>query len=189
MARVNIAVDAGLAQDLAEEARRQNKTLYALANEAIEAYLRIARAGKSPEQVERIVKAFGLMRAVSAVPIPETLLDRVLQAAFKCSREEVLRAWYEEGRVFGELLKSEAESLEALGELVKRFRELLPLNMLELTVQDERVEVIMTGTGYSSESAACTSEGVRGLLEAFNLKVEKVETASGFVKVEARIPT
>lgn len=188
MARINIAVDAGLAQDLAEEARRQNKTLYALANEAVETYLKLSRMGKTPEQVVTIVRGFELLRALSAVPIPETLLDRVLQVAFRCSREELLRAWREEGRVFGELLKSEADRLEGLAELVKRFRELLPVSMIEVNLQDERVEVIMTGTGYSVESATCTSEGLKGFLEAFNLEVERAEVAGGFVKVEAKNP-
>jgi hypothetical protein len=187
MARVNIAVDAGIAQDLTEEARKQNKTLYAIANEAIQTYLHVSRMGKSPEQIYKIIQGFEFLKAISAVPIPETLLDRILQAAFKNSKEEVLRAWYEEGRVFGELLKSEAGKIDSLGDYIKRFRELLPISMIDLNIEDDRVQVIMTGTGYSFESAVCTSEGLKGFLEAFGLKFVNAETASGFVKVEARI--
>ncbi len=185
MARMNLAVDAGIAQDLTDEARRQNKTLYAIANEAIQAYLRISRMDKTPEDIYRILQGFEFLKAISAVPIPETLLDRILQVAFRNSREEVLRAWYEEGRVFGELLKSHTAGLDGLSQYVKRFKELLPISMVDVNIDDERVELIMTGTGYSLESATCTAEGVKGFLEAFGLKVEKVEAAGGFVKVEA----
>ncbi|MEM0121358.1 MAG: hypothetical protein QW688_07975, partial [Thermoprotei archaeon] len=166
----------------------QNKTLYAIANEAIQTYLNISRKGKNPEQLYKILEGFEFLKAISAVPIPETLLDRVLQVAFKNSKDEVLHAWYEEGKVFGELIKSDAGKLESLSDLIKRFKDLLPLSMVDINIEEDRVQVIMAGTGYSYESALCTSEGLRGFLEAFGLKCESSETASGFVKVEAKIP-
>ncbi|MEM0120687.1 MAG: hypothetical protein QW688_04505 [Thermoprotei archaeon] len=188
MVRTNVAAEYDLVQELSQEAKRQNKTMYAILNEAIRFYLDIVKVERSPVEALKILRAFDIMNALEAVPIPKILLDESLQLASKTSKEELCRLWHAQGRVVGELIKTIAPTVEGLRDLIKAYRGLLPLNLFELESGEHTVSIVMTGTGYSALSSECTAEALKGLLETYGLTVDGAEAANGFVKVSAHQP-
>jgi hypothetical protein len=187
MPRINLAADGDLSQRLAEEAKKQNKTLYAVTNEAIEIYLKLLRENKSAEQAITKIWIFNILENISFVPVPETLLDKLLQSGFKCAKEDVTKFWYEQGLVVGEIAKEYAPDLASLDKLAKQLADYLPLDFFEINVDQngEAVEVVMSGTGYSLEAANCTAEGIKGFLKAYGFQVQDSVISNGFVKLKA----
>ncbi|MEM3670490.1 MAG: hypothetical protein QW767_01930 [Thermoprotei archaeon] len=185
MGRINLAVDDGLGLDLSHEARKQNKSLFAATNEAIELYLKIVRSNHTPESAVKTIHLFEIYNSAYAIPIPEPLLDEVLQLAYGCSKERLLQAWKRQGRVIGELVKGFAPSIEDVKKFTDGLKGLIPPNLLQLALNDQTVEIVMTGTGYSEEASACTSEGIKGFLEAYDFSIDSVEVSRSFVKVRA----
>jgi hypothetical protein len=189
MVRTNVAAEYDLVQDLSQEAKKQNKTLYAILNEAIRLYLNVVKQGKTADDTLKILKSYDIMRSLEAVPVPKILLDESLKIAAKASREELGKLWYSHGKVVGELLKTEAPTVADLKELIHAYRGLLPLNLLELENRDSGITIVMTGTGYSALSSECTAQALKGFLECYNMAVDEVEVSNGFVKVGARAAT
>lgn len=185
MGRINLAADDSLALDLSHEARRQNKSLYAVTNEAIQLYTELLRSRRNPDSVLNTVKLFDIYASANAIPVPETLLDEVLQMAYKCSKEELLREWNNQGRVIGELVKGFAPTIEDVKKFLEDTRDLIPPNLLQISPVEDGVEIVMTGTGYSEEASSCTVEGLKGFLEAYGFSVEYSEVSRGFVKINA----
>ncbi len=185
MTRTNVAAEYDLVQELGQEARKQSKTMYAILNEAIRLYLNIVKGERSPEEALKILRAFDIMKSLEAVPVPKILLDNSLQLASKTSKEELGKLWYTHGRVVGELFKTIAPTVGELKELVRAYRGLLPLNLVEIETREQGVTIVMTGTGYSAPSSECTAQALRGLLETYGLIVDGAEAGNGFVKVSA----
>lgn len=185
MVRTNVAAEYDLVQELGQEAKKQNKTMYAILNEAIRLYLNVVKVEKSPDEVLKILRAFDIMESLEAVPVPKILLDESLQLASKTSKEDLYKLWHAHGRVVGELFKTIAPTISELKELIRAYRGLLPLNLFELEARERGVTIVMTGTGYSALSSECTAHALRGLLETYGLIVEGAEVANGFVKVSA----
>jgi hypothetical protein len=191
MGRVNLAVDDALSQRLAELAKKQNKTMYAITNEALETYLELSKLGKNREEVFKILQLFEVIGFISAVPVPETLLDRLLVLAVKCSKEETFKLWREQGEVVGQVIKAIAPTLKELASFSKELEKFLPPELVELKINEEEgeLEILLTGTGYSYEAAMCTAEGIKGFLKVYNCEVDEEQISSGFVKLHATIKT
>ncbi len=185
MGRINLAVDDGLAHTLGEEARRQNKTLYAISNEAVETYLKISRLGKSSDEAVRIIQIFDVLEVMSSVPVPEMLLDKSLQIASKSSKKEIHAIWHQAGKTMGELLKGSAPTLEELVQFLRKNKELMPLDVFDVNLHEGSVEVLLAGAGYSEAAAECTLEALKGFLEAYGCSVQTSEFSGGFVKALA----
>jgi|GEM_PF-1027306 len=186
--RATIAADSALVKGLADKAREQNKSLYAMTNEAIEMYLQILGFNKRFEDVVKILRLFEIYAATGSVPLPETLLDKVLQLTLKAepNREELYSEWVQHGRMVGEVVKGFVPSLEELSSTCSELAPYLPPSLLKIVLRDGVVEVIMTGAGYSAEASRCTGHGITGFLSAYNCSTEKLEVSEGFVKVIAR---
>lgn len=180
-----MAAEHELVQELSREAKRQNKTLFGALNEAIKLYLEVVKKGRSADEVLKVLVALEIVRSLEAVPIPKILLDESLKLASKASKEELCRLWYEQGKIVGELFKTIAPTIDDFGKLASEYRWLLPLNLFEVNVREQDVVVVMTGVGYSATSSECTAHALRGLLEAYGLKVDDVEVSTAFVKVTA----
>jgi len=185
MGRINLAADDSLVSTLSEEARKQNKTLYAITNEAIKTYLDILGSGKTAESVINVLRLFEIYDSASVVPVPEVLLDETLRIASQCSKDETLKAWEQQGVVVGELLKHFAPKIDDVKLILENFKTLIPPSLLQLEIRDDEIEVVMTGTGYSPEASRCTAAGIKGFLSSYGCETEDIEVSRGFVKVVA----
>ena len=183
MARLNISINNEMVKDIEKKAENEGKTVSSYIAEAIKGYSNIKAAGLQKEDIDFMLKYVDIFMSIGAVPVPAFLLDEITKISFSKSGDRVSNAWYERGKIAASILKGFATTLEDLWEMIKHFKPFLPLNMIELKITNKNVEVTLSGSGYSVEASKCTAEGLRGVLEIYNVKTNNYEIASGFVKV------
>jgi hypothetical protein len=189
MARTNIAVDEKTADLLADEATRENKSLYALTNEALEAVLRVCKYGGSPREVYPSWRWSRILKDTDAIPLPGDLMEKLMKKTFQSDKDWLLKAWFDEGRRVGSYLHMYAEDFQQLISRVDELHGLLPVKRVEFErKEDDRgasVTIRIVGAGFSVESTSCTEQFLLGLLSAYPYRIVNSRISEGMIEVKA----
>lgn len=189
MARTNIAVDEKTADLLADEATKENKSLYALTNEALDAVLRVCSYGGSPKEVYASWRWSRILKDTDAIPLPGDLMEKLMRKTFLSDKDWLLKVWFDEGKRVGSYLRMYAEDFQQLISRVDELHGFLPVKRVEFDrKEDERgvsMVVRIVGAGFSVESTSCTEQFLLGLLSAYPYKVVKSRVSEGLIEVKA----
>ena len=189
MARTNIAVDEETADALADEATRENKSLYALTNEALTAVLRICEYGGTPKEVYPSWRWSRILKDTDAIPLPGGFMEKLMKKAYQLDKEWLLKEWFDEGKRVGSYLHMYAQEFQELIPRVDELQGLLPVKRVEIERKeaDGRVSVMVRviGAGFSLESTSCTEQFVMGILSAFPYKILNSRVFEGMIEVTA----
>ena len=127
MGRTNIAVDEQIADALADEATTENKSLYALANEALSAVLRVCEYGGTPSELYPTWRWGRILKDTEAIPLPGGLMEKIMKKAYAADKAGLLAEWREEGKRIGDYLHMYAENFQLLIPRVEELQGLLPV--------------------------------------------------------------
>ncbi len=185
MARLSVSIKNEIVKSLEDEANEKGKTVSSLLSEAATLFIEANKVGLRSEDIMRTVRVIEIMRDIDAVPIPGILLDTMIKLSWKNGEDDVIRRWYDRGVVLGNILKTYAKNFKELSSFVKDYRYLIPIDMMDIDLDDKTANFVISGVGNSLESARCTSEGLRGLLSVYDFSVINVETSEGFIKMQA----
>jgi hypothetical protein len=189
MARTNIAVDEETADLLADEATRENKSLYALTNEALTAVLRVCKYGGSPKEVYASWRWSRILKDTDAIPLPGDLMEKIMKKTFQTDKEWLLKSWFDEGRRVGSYLHMYADDFQQLISRVDELHGFLPVKRVEFERKEEdgRVSVVVriVGAGFSVESTSCTEQFLLGILSAYPYKITNTRVSEGMIEVKA----
>jgi hypothetical protein len=185
MARLSVSIKNEIVKSLEDEANEKGKTVSSLLSEAATLFIEANKVGLRSEDIMRTVRVIEIMRDIDAVPIPGILLDTMIKLSWKNGEDGVIRRWYDRGVVLGNILKTYAKNFKELSSFVKDYRYLIPIDMMDIDLDDKTANFVISGVGNSLESARCTSEGLRGLLSVYDFSVINVETSEGFIKMQA----
>lgn len=190
MPRTNLAVDEETADLLADEATKENKSLYALTNEALNAVLRICKYGGSPKEVYPSWRWSRILRDTDAIPLPGGLMEKLMKKTFVTDKEWLLREWFEEGKRVGSYLHMYAQEFQQLMPRVDELQGFLPVKRVEFERTDraegrKTVLIRIIGAGLSHESTTCTEQFLLGLLSAYPFKISKSRVFEGMIEVTA----
>ena len=185
MARLSVSIKNEIVKSLEDEANEKGKTVSSLLSEAATLFIEANKVGLRSEDIMRTVRVIEIMRDIDAVPIPGILLDTMIKLSWKNGEDDVIRRWYDRGVVLGNILKTYAKNFKELSSFVKDYRYLIPIDMIDIDLDDKTANFVISGVGNSLESARCTSEGLRGLLSVYDFSVINVETSEGFIKMQA----
>ncbi len=194
MGRTNIAVDDSVADELSLEAGRENKTQYALANEALLAVLDVAKGGGNPKQIYPAWKFVSMMKDVGCLVLPEDLVEKLISRMYSTDKDWLLKSWHEEGLRLGEFLKMSAVNPEDLGKVIQEFQVLLPAQKIEFKKMESDdqdspgrsiYEIRALGAGSSIESTICADQFIRGLLSAYPLRITESKISRGIIGIRA----
>lgn len=190
MRRSNIAVESDIAASLSDKAAKENKTLYAFANESLRAVLDIYKGGGKLEDVYPSWFYTRIMHDLDSVPVPGNLLERMVKALYASDSDSLLKYWFEEGNRIGAYLRQSLPSIEGLSSQAKYLVHsgLLPLKRLEVEIQirgeeTNKIVVRLLGAGLSEESTECVERFVRGLIGAYSLRVLGSSITKGIIEV------
>jgi hypothetical protein len=189
MARTNIAVDEKTADLLADEATKENKSLYALTNEALDAVLKVCKYGGSPKEVYSSWRWSRILKDTDAIPLPGDLMEKLMVRTFQSDKDWLLKSWFDEGKRVGAYLQMYAEDFQQLIARVDELDGLLPVKRLEFERRegDRGVNIIVriVGAGFSVESTSCTEQFLLGLLSAYSYRVANSRVSEGMIEVTA----
>lgn len=189
MARTNVAVDEETADSLADEATRENKSLYALTNEALTAVLKICEYGGTPKEVYPSWRWARILKDTDAIPLPGGFMEKLMKKAYQLDKEWLLKEWFDEGKRVGSYLHMYAQEFQELIPSVDELQGLLPVKRVEIERKDvdgkTSVMVRVIGAGFSLESTSCTEQFVMGIISAFPFKILSSRVFEGMIEVAA----
>ncbi len=189
MPRTNIAVDDEVADSLSDEATRENKSLYALTNEALAAVLSVCKYGGTPREVYPSWRFSRILKDTDAIPLPGDLMERLIKKVYGVEKDWLLNEWYEEGKRIGSYLRMYAEDFKELVSRVDELQGFLPVKRVEFERKEEpgRVNIVVRviGAGLSHESTSCSEHFLRGILSAYPYKIVNSRISEGLVEVRA----
>jgi hypothetical protein len=190
LGRTNIAVDDAVADELSFEAGRENKTQYALANEALLAVLQVTKAGGTAKQIFPSWKFVSMMKDVGCLVLPEDLLEKLIARIHSTDKDWLLKVWHDEGSRLGSFLRMSAVAPEDLGKVIEEFQVLLPAQKIEFKkIPNEDTgmayEIRAMGAGSSLESTTCADQFIRGILSSYSLKIIESNVSRGIISIKA----
>jgi hypothetical protein len=184
MARTNIAVDRNVFQAFAAEAERQNKTLFALANESLSVVTKVAAEGGTPSDLLAIWHSISLLKEVDVITLPSDFVDEVTAELYALDREKTLRRYSDLGSRLSSLLKIFASDLPELSKLERGFRGLLPIKHLVIRELGKgSYEIDVVGAGRRIESTECAREFLIAIVRGYGFTVSKQETNIGTIRL------
>ncbi|MCL4336175.1 MAG: ribbon-helix-helix domain-containing protein [Candidatus Thermoplasmatota archaeon] len=185
MARLNISLNNELARTIEEEAQKSGRTVSSLVTEATISYINVKKLGVQLDDVAKLLKFLELSHAIGTVPVPSLLLESMIGLAMNNSEDEALQKWFEKGRVLGRILVSSAPDLHELQKFADDFKSLITWGSVDMKILENKVEIVLSGAGYSSNASRCTAEGIKGMLDAYGYVYETQEIYEGFIRLVA----
>jgi len=189
MPRSNIAVDEEVADSLSDEATRENKSLYALTNEALSAILKVCKYGGTPREVYPSWRFSRILKDTDAIPLPGDLMEKLTLKVFAADREWILNEWFEEGKRIGSYLRMYAEDFKELVSRVDELQGFLPVKRVEFERKEEgdrpAITVRVIGAGLSLESTTCAEHFLRGILSAYPYRIASSNVSEGMIELRA----
>lgn len=186
MKRTNLSVDSNVFERFSEVARGQNKKIFAFANESLDFIATVHEEGGSIKDLRRLWSAYLILRTIDVITLPSDFADDLNEKLFSCDKNWTLNSFNQLGRSVGSILKMTSEGLEQLAKLAEDFFVLIPVKHFKFTqIDNVTIQVDIAGAGRKLESAECTAEFVKGILQEYDYETQKVELNVGTVRLRA----
>ena len=184
MARTNISVDQNIFDAFSVEAARQNKTLFAFANESLSVLTKVASEGGSPSDLYSMWRSMTLLKQFDVITLPADFVDDVTAELYASHKEATLKRFSEIGSRFVTVLKIFAPELLDLTGVEKDFRGLLPIKQLAIKDQGKGTfEIDVVGAGRRIESTECAREFLIAIVRGYGYTVTRQETNIGTIRM------
>lgn len=188
MARTNISVDATVFDEFSTQAERQNKTLFAFANETLSAISKISSEGGSPSQLYPVWRSLSVLKQIDVITLPSDFVDDLIEKIYISDKETVLKMFRDLGSSVVGLLRIAAGDLDALASLAKDFALIIPVKQFRVTKEEGKegsVEIDIVGAGRKISSTECTFEFLKAILNGYGYSVARQEIGLGTLRIWA----
>jgi hypothetical protein len=184
MARTNISVDQNVFEAFAAEAERQNKTLFAYANEALSVITKVASEGGNPADLYAMWRSMTLLKQFDVITLPSDFVDEVTAEMYAANKERTLKRYSDLGSRLASIIRIFAPDLPELAHVEKDFRGFLPIKQLSIKEQAKgHFEIDVVGAGRRIESTECAREFLIGMVRGYGYSVTKQETNIGTIRL------
>lgn len=187
MPRTNLSIDGNIFEDFSLQARRQNKTLFAFANESLSAICRICSEGGRISELYPLWHTISILKQIDVITLPADFIDSLIVKEYSSDKEGLLKMFWDLGANLVGLLKLVAENVQSLEELARDLALLLPIKNLKITnLEKDSIEIGIAGAGKSLETAQCSTEFIKAILNGYGYKVVNEEVGFGTIKILAK---
>lgn len=185
MARTNISVDQNIFEEFSAQAERQNKTLFAFANESLSTISKVASEGGTPSQLYGIWRATSVLKQIDVITLPSDFVDGLIARLWASGKEETLRMFNDLGGQLVGVLKIAAPDLTELSRLEKDLSGLLPIKQLTIREQGGKgsLEINVVGAGRRIESTECAREFLVAIVRGYGYSVTRQEINVGTIRL------
>ncbi|MDG6910237.1 MAG: hypothetical protein JRN08_07690 [Nitrososphaerota archaeon] len=187
MARSNLSVDSDVFEDFSRQTRRQNKTLFAFANETLSTVCKICDEGGNVAELYPTWRTVSLLKQIDVMTLPADFLDTLIAKEYAGDKEGVLRMFWDLGANLVGVLKFVADDIQGLEDVAKDLSLLLPIKRMKITnLEDDAVEIGIAGAGKRIESSECSAEFIKAVLNGYGYSVASQEVGVGTIRMLAR---
>lgn len=187
MARTNISVDQNVFEGFSAEADRQNKTLFAFANETLSVMSKVSSEGGSPNEVYGLWRSINLLKQVDVITLPSDFVDELISKLYRSDKDETLKMFGDLGTKLVGVLKIAASDLKELSSLERDLGGLLPIKQLAIKEGSGKgvLEIDVVGAGRRIESTECAREFLIAIVRGYGYSISKQETNVGTIRLWA----
>lgn len=186
MARTNISVDQKVFDEFSAQAERQNKTLFAFANESLSTAAKISAEGGSPAGLYGIWRSTTILKQIDVITLPSDFVDDVIARLWASDKEKTLKMFADLGGRLVGVLKIAAADLYELSRLEQDLAGLLPIKQLAIREQTKgTLEINVVGAGRRIESTQCAREFLIAIVRGYGYSVTKQEVNVGTIRLWA----
>jgi hypothetical protein len=179
-------VDQAVFDEFAAQASKENKTLFAYANESLKVVARIAAEGGNPADLYALWRSISLLKQIDVIVLPSDFTDELIAKLYGYDRARTLEMFSDLGARLVGILKIAASDLKELSSLAKNLLGLLPIKQFDMREKnDGSVEVDIIGAGRRIESTECTVEFVISVLKGYGYTTTKREVNIGTIRLSA----
>ncbi len=188
MVRTSIAVDKAIADSLAGEAAKQNKTLYGLANESLADVLKIWKEGGSSRDIFSSWSFGRILKETDSLPVPGPLIEKIVRRMHSIDSKWLLNAMFDEGVNIGSYLKLRFPDFQNLIPILFDLQAFLPVKRVEFErispITDKMIiSIRILGAGPSPESTECAEQFLKGLLSQYPYRITDTRVTEGIIEV------
>jgi len=189
MSKTQVEVERWTAERLTAEASRRGKTAYALANELLEAALRMCAEGGSPSEILPAWKTMRVSKDVGGMPLlPRTLIGKMVDRLFETDPDWLGKEWFQAGRQLGDVLRVMYPTIEDLQVGAERLLPLVAERLIDVrrVPEEERGRSrirIRVETDLTPATSAAGERFITGMLSAYPFRPTEVHVAEGAIEV------
>jgi hypothetical protein len=185
MARTNISVDQGVFNEFSAEAERQNKTLFAFANESLSLVAKVAAEGGNPADLYNVWRSTALLKQIDVITLPSDFVDELITRLCSDDKTATLKMFSDLGSRLVSVLKIAAGDIQDLSKLARDFGGLLPIKQLTFKAQPAKgdLEIDVVGAGRRLESTECAKEFLVSIVRGYGYSVTKQEVNVGTIRL------
>jgi hypothetical protein len=188
VARTNISVDDAVFNQFSQEAERQNKTLFAFANETLSAVSKISSEGGSPSQLYPLWRSLSVLKQIDVITLPSDFVDDLIEKIYTLDKDDALKMFRDLGSSVVGLLRIAADDLDSLASLAKDFTLMIPVKQFKVVKEvgkEQAVKVDIVGAGRKISSTECTFEFIKAILHGYGYSVTRHEIGVGTLRIWA----
>ncbi|MEM3267177.1 MAG: hypothetical protein QXR69_00630 [Conexivisphaerales archaeon] len=187
MRRTNISVEHSIFEEFSNQARKQNKTLFAFTNETLDAVARIYAEGGDIKELYKLWESFYLIkRYIDVLTLPADFVDELIDKVYVLDKEGTLKMFRDLANGLVGILKMIAPDIDSLAAVATDFMILMPVKTLKVTKLDQRsVSVDIIKAGRRLSSTECTAEFVVTVLSSYGYHVMSKEVNVGLIRIRA----
>lgn len=172
--------------EFSEQANRQNKTLFAFANESLSAISKVSSEGGNPTDLYKFWTALTLLKQVDVITLPSDFIDELIARQYSFDKTNLLKMFSVLGSQIVGVLKIAASDLDQLEGLAKDFFALIPIKKFKITrLDDSTIEVAVVGAGRRIESTECSSEFLKSILAGYGYAPLTTDINVGTIRMQA----
>ena len=184
MARTNISIDQKVFDEFSAQAERQNKTLFAFANESLATMTKVASEGGTPTELYGVWRSTNILKQIDVITLPSDFVDEVIARLWADGGEETLKMFSELGKKLVGVLKIAAPDIKELSKLEQDLGGLLPIKQLSINETGAGgYEINVVGAGRRIESTECAREFLIAIVRGYGFSVAKQETGFGTIRL------
>ncbi len=176
MPRSSIAVSDEVASMLSQVAKGYKQTSYLIANECLEASLKICNEGGNPTQIYGAWKMLQIGKQIGSLQfIGKDLLEKIVHEIAMEHPEKNLKMWREGGHNFGVLMQLCFPTIQDIVTLMDQLKQSFAIGTVEMMKKRDEIEgevyELTLRSSLSREFLMFIKEYWSGILSAYGLEV------------------
>jgi hypothetical protein len=186
MTRSSLSVESGVADDFSLQAERSGKTLYAFANEWLDAASKISAQGGNAKEIVGYWQILAVLKQVDIITLPADFVEDLISSVYQKEKEHLFKTFSDLGANLVGLMKMVAPDMEKLAELAREFAVVIPTKRIEILRPDgNAIQVNIIGAGRRIETTECSFEFVKSIVLGYGYNITSQEIGVGVIRIRA----
>jgi hypothetical protein len=184
MPRASLSVENSVEEEFALQAERAGKTLYAFANEWLDAASKISAQGGNAKDIVGYWQILAVLKQVDIITLPADFVEELISNLYQTQKERLFKTFSDLGANLVGLMKMVAPDMEKLAELAREFAVVIPTKRIEILRPDgNSIQINIIGAGRKIETTECSFEFVKSIVLGYGYNITSQEIGVGVIRI------